>query len=1072
MRLQNTPNQRSLQHARLLATAGRHEEAAALYRRLFAGDPPSFELALEYWRLQSSLPAQRPTAIQRLQALDRQYPGNHELRLALADLLFAENRNREALLVLRRLAEDPAARNAAAQREYHHLAASPVSQASASAWQDFLRRYPQSPLFPEAERQLQHQRKLLADPAWQAGQRGLKLLEQGDNAAAETHLRTALRRYPNDASLHGALGYALTRQGRHEEAHAAFRQAAAVEQGTRQLSKWQDMVVSSRYWALLQQAGQAETDGDHAAAEALYRQAWRLQPNNAHALIGLGRLALAAGDEVLAEHTLLRAYALDPDNGSAIRALLRLYQDRSPEQAEDFLDRLPPAQQREHDALRLSLRRQRLERQAAAAADDGDQALATSLLSQAHDLAPDDPWLTYRLAGHLLELGQDAIADQRFERMLQHQSRNPEARYAHALYLAAAGRDAAAQASLERVPASAWSESMQALADRLHRRQLLAQAEALRAVGREPEAIALLQQEPEPFYLLQLADWASQRGDQAQAEALYRRRLQHDPNDADARLGLIETLLARGRNDQAGALLAQAPPQLPAERTNARRRLANAWAASGNREQAQALFSELLSEQHADPLLYRDAARLQRDSHPQLALDLYAQAMAAGELIAPQQADPRDNRALTQASRGQDDDGWLLRSLRSDVDTLYQRHNPTLHLLHDYAWRSDDATPGISDLTAQTTLLQLDLPLAHGHGFVRAERVHLHAGRFGTDSHRQHRREFGSCALQWRNQNTNALAPAGCIGNEQHAHGAGFALGWRDQHWTIDLGRSPHGFTVTNWLGGIAYGNKWNSLGWTLTASRRPMSNSLLSYAGTTDPRTGLRWGGVTASGLSLGLSHDQGGRHGFWGHLGQHWLHGRNVADNQRQTAMAGYYFKAINQVDERLRAGLNLMYWRHARDLGEYTLGHGGYYSPRHYLSIGVPLGYAKRTTHWSGILEGSIGWSFSSTDDSSLYPLHASSDELLHAIDPSLNPADHELIAGRLRQRGGKGSGIGIRLHAGLERRLSDLLVLGGAYPWRRSEDYAPNHALLYLRYTFQPWRGSLPLPVQSLQPYSEF
>lgn len=257
LELQQPAPARRLQQARLLAVTGRNEEALAVYEQLFAGEPPSLELALDYWRVRGNLPGQRPEAIRQLQRLDQQYPGSAGLRQTLAGWLFAEKRDREALALLDQLARDPGARDAAAQREFDYLSGQAVSATSAAAWQAFLQRYPASPLLAQASETLQQQRKLLADPAWQAGQRGKALLDKGLNAEAETQLRRALRQYPGDASLHGALGYALMRQGRHEDAHAAFRAASAKEQDTYWISQWKDLESSSQYWALLKKAERA-----------------------------------------------------------------------------------------------------------------------------------------------------------------------------------------------------------------------------------------------------------------------------------------------------------------------------------------------------------------------------------------------------------------------------------------------------------------------------------------------------------------------------------------------------------------------------------------------------------------------------------------------------------------------------------------------------------------------------------------------------------------------------------------------------------------------------------------------
>ena len=40
-------------------------------------------------------------------------------------------------------------------------------------------------------------------------------------------------------------------------------------------------------------------------------------------------------------------------------------------------------------------------------------------------------------------------------------------------------------------------------------------------------------------------------------------------------------------------------------------------------------------------------------------------------------------------------------------------------------------------------------------------------------------------------------------------------------------------------------GGDWNHIGWTLAASRQPISSSLLAFGGAKDPNTGTTWGGA-----------------------------------------------------------------------------------------------------------------------------------------------------------------------------------------------------------------------------------
>ena len=59
---------------------------------MFAGEPPSLDMALDYWRVRGNLAGQRPEAVRQLQQLDSQYPGNAGLRQTLASWLFSEGR--------------------------------------------------------------------------------------------------------------------------------------------------------------------------------------------------------------------------------------------------------------------------------------------------------------------------------------------------------------------------------------------------------------------------------------------------------------------------------------------------------------------------------------------------------------------------------------------------------------------------------------------------------------------------------------------------------------------------------------------------------------------------------------------------------------------------------------------------------------------------------------------------------------------------------------------------------------------------------------------------------------------
>lgn len=1066
--------QQDLQQARLFAAGGRSEEALVIYRRLFNDDPPGLQLGLEYWRLRGTQADGRAVAIRELTALDRSYPGNTTLLQTLSQLLFAAGRDGEALAALQRMGRNPEARGLAADAEWAYLQDQAADERSVRRLQDFITRNPTFNDIALVRERYAEQHKRVSDPAWRAGLRAQQLLDKGRDAEAERAFLQALRGYPREAGLLGGLGLAVMRQGRREQAIAYFQRAVQATPAGDSSDKWRDLVNSTRYWLQLDQADAALAAGQVDRAETLYQQARRQQPREVNAVLGLVDVAVARGDDAGAERQLQAARAMAPRDANVIRKLVQLYGRTDPQRLEAFIHGLPAAQRQLYaeDLRQLQIGRLRERREQALAA--GDATAAIALGRELRRELPADAWLAYALGNELRAAGEPAEADAVVADMA---ARNPasEARYAQALYLSGSDRLAQARAVLEAVPPAQWDDDMRALSARLQRQQLVDHLWALRGQGREAEAVALLQQQPASAenHLL-LAEWARLRGDHGQALQHYRQVLAEQPDNVDAQLGQLQAWIGSGDLASARRQMHDAPPQIADDAIGQQRQLADIW--TGLREDAKALqvLRALLARKAGpDAQSWRDAARLLRRSDPQQALDMYAQAMADDGLLAPTQAVPRDNRALTLASRETAGDEWLRRSLRSDVETLYQQENPTLTLMQDSGRRSD-GTPGISRLARDTRIAHLDAPFAGGLGWARIEQVHFDAGRFETDADGRYDEDFGSCDLDLVQADGNRLRAPGCsrFVHQRRNSGAGFAVGWRtlDDRWNLDLGHTPSNYVVGNWLGGITLNGDLGRLGWGATVSRRPMTNSLLSQAGAYDPRSGIAWGGVTANGVTLSLGYDEGGRNGVWSNWSWHRLSGRNVVDNTRARAMVGWYHKLVQRTDMRLDVGTTAMYWRYQKDLGGYSLGQGGYYSPQRYASLSLPVSFAWRNDDWSVRLDGSVSVSNARTSSISRFPDPALIERVIAQLQPQYGPL--VLDEAGLYTGDGKSTGTGYRLYAAVERRLGDHVVLGAAGTLQRSRDFSPNSVQLYLRYTFKPWQGNLPLPVSPLVPYGEF
>ena len=785
--LSSEAGQQQLQQARLAAMAGRPDDALQGFRALYGDKPPTLELAVEYWRVRSAQPGQRTQAIDALRSLDEQYPGNPAARQLLANLLFAGGQDKAALILLAELGRNPAATDAAAQREFEYLAARRIDDTSAKAWTEFLQRYPTGRFANDARSNLERSQRLLADPFWRAGQEGLRLLDRSQDVAAEAKLRQALRGYPNDPELLGSLGLALMRPGHRQDALVYFVRAKEHEEDIDNLSKWNDLITSTRYWLTLEKADQALEQKRTDEAASLYSSALKQQPGSTFAQLGLAQVAEAQGRLADAEAGYLRLLSRDPGNASAIRGLLRLYQAQSPERALAFIETLSISQRSSFAELRNSLLLARYRLLAEQALERDDQPAAITALRQARSLAPADPWLAYRLASSLQQQQGFSEADAVFADLLKRQANDPVARYAHALYLSGAGRDAQAIASLHSIGERDWDEDMRALAARLERRELMSRIDKLRTSGREAAAVELMEKRLRTHGdsvddLLVLADWAAASGEPEVAAPYVERALRIDPAHPEARLMRIELLLAEGKTDAARKALRTAPPALAEDDWNANRRLANSWAAVGERDKARQMFQHLEARlQQPDPLIRRDTARLVAEVDPHAAMSLYRQALIDADLL----AESASTAELTQATRQNAADDWLIRSLRSDTAALHQQQDTTLTLQHDHGWRNDDGTPGISELLTDTTLLHLETPMADGRGFLRAERLALDAGKLEKDAF------FGACR-----------ARDDCVGQSQRGTATLLAGGWRNERLEADLGLTE-GFEIDNLFGGI-----------------------------------------------------------------------------------------------------------------------------------------------------------------------------------------------------------------------------------------------------------------------------
>lgn len=212
----------------------------------------------------------------------------------------------------------------------------------------------------------------------------------------------------------------------------------------------------------------------------------------------------------------------------------------------------------------------------------------------------------------------------------------------------------------------------------------------------------------------------------------------------------------------------------------------------------------------------------------------------------------------------------------------------------------------------------------------------------------------------------------------------------------------------------------------------------------------------MVATGLGGGLGYDKGGSFGVWSNFAYQQLSGENVDSNRKLTAMGGVYWRVVDEPDRLITAGVNTVNFWYRKNLGGFTFGQGGYYSPQRYNSLSLPLRYAARNERWSYFIRGAASFSSAREDASPFYPTRP----------------DLQARAGNPFFGAGSGPGRGTALTGAFEYQLSPGVVLGGMLDLQRSQYYQPSRLLFYLRYQPDGAPRTLPFPVEPLQPYSEF
>jgi tetratricopeptide (TPR) repeat protein len=843
-----------------------------------------------------------------------------------------------------------------------------------------------------------------------------------------------------------------------------------------------------------QAAKLAEQRGDNRSAQQALAQAVQDDPDNVWTRFDLARLYLKAGEPQKARDLIDSYLKSHPTNIDALytSALLSVEMEQW-NAAQASISRIP-AERRTVDmnqlADQITLTVQI--KLAASIAKRGQRQEALALLDRLLPVASRTPDGMATLAAAYVDAGDSAHAQQMMRDVIA-QTPTPSAelmlQYAHLLLKT--GDDAQVNSILRGLQNQPMSvATRKRYADLLYQYRIR-QADILRengdlAAAYDTLAPALASRPGDAGAVSALARMYASNGDNAKAFELYKPLLQRQPNDPQILLNAADAAVQAHDNGYAERALEQFlkletyDPQSLTEAARIYRRMGKSSQATEllrkavaieQNEQKRSLTAQANSlNVAANPFVGLPGQRNQVSRAPIDAIPAPAQAqleVAAPVVVAsnaalpadayPGQAQPRmaDAGARTQALpagrfAGAGGNPFAPQatvnvavdqtsSAQRALDNILQERSG--YVTQGVTIRSNDSESGMSKMTDVETPLEINVPSGENRYAVRVTPVSLNAGSVDSDSASR----FGG---------GSSADGAG----SQRDKGVGLSVAYArpDEGIKADVGTTPIGFKYSTAAGGVSVDRPFadnSNVRYGVSVSRRPVTDSVTSFAGTTDDRTGQSWGGVTANGGRAQLSYDDQ-QVGTYGYGSWHKLLGHNVESNSRTELGGGVYWYLQNAEDSKLTLGLSATGLSFENNQDFFTYGHGGYFSPQSYFALGVPVTWAQRTDRFSYQVKGSVGVQYFDQDAADYFP-----------NDKDLQAANNQ------RYKGQNKTGVGYSLSGAGEYKFGSNFFLGGNLGLDNAQDYKQFTGAMYLRYMFENMDGSMELPVSPYRsPYS--
>jgi len=344
----------------------------------------------------------------------------------------------------------------------------------------------------------------------------------------------------------------------------------------------------------------------------------------------------------------------------------------------------------------------------------------------------------------------------------------------------------------------------------------------------------------------------------------------------------------------------------------------------------------------------------------------------------------------------------------------------------DITFRSGES--GLSQLNDLELPMSVRFTAARGRVELKLTPVLLNAGSVDLNNVNLAKR-FGTNSIY-------ATLPK-ALQKSQSDAGLAMQMMYSNGFLNADFGVSPLGFNVFNFVGGLGvHLPGGDGFHFDLDASRRSVTESLLSYAGQYDAPTGSVWGGVTNSAITLGVGQDTGD-FGLYAKLAAQLVTGFNVKSNTGMDVSGGGYSVLVNDEFMKVTLGAHLDVMGYRNNLRFYTFGHGGYFSPQQYFAMSVPVNVTGREGDLIYKASGYLGLQAFQENSTPYFP----NDPLMQSISGLYYPSQSKT-----------GILFGISLKG--ETEVSERLSVGMQFQFDNAKDFKRFNVGAYMKYWFGP------------------